>query len=137
MAVFVVTSNGETVEGTSGQTLLSRAGLGCHLLSSFRQQFKAKVYSEDGEIRPIMAVVELPKRGSISVRNLGQVSRAGQEEGSRVELLRQALRDVPRLRTKPETPNHGSQFLYEACLGRLQAWSTGFDYMFTVTGCYG
>jgi hypothetical protein len=34
--------------------------------------FKAKVYSEDGEIRPIMAVVELPKRGSISVRNLGQ-----------------------------------------------------------------
>ena len=90
MAVFVVTSNGETVEGTSGHTLLSRAGLGGHLLSSFRQQFKAKVYSEDGEIRPIMAVVELPKRGSISVRNLGQVSRAGQEEGSQVELLRQA-----------------------------------------------
>jgi hypothetical protein len=39
-----------------------------------KKPFLAKVWSEDGEIRPIDVVLELPKKGgSIAVRNLGEM----------------------------------------------------------------
>ena len=60
------------------------AALDCPLLSSFREQFQARVYSEDGELRPISATLEIPRGPStIAVRNIGQVPRAGRDrEGS-------------------------------------------------------
>ena len=54
--------------------------LDCHLLSPFRTQFQARVYSEDGEVRPINVVLETPRGPStVAVRNIGQVPRAGWE----------------------------------------------------------
>ena len=65
-----------------GKHLATRYGasLDCHLWSPFRKQFQARVYSEDGEIRPISAVLEIPRGPStVAVRNIGQVPRAGWE----------------------------------------------------------
>ena len=56
------------------------AALDCNLLSSLREQFQARVYSEDGEIRPISAVLEIPRGPStVAVRNIGQVPREGRD----------------------------------------------------------
>ena len=44
------------------------------------EQFQARVYSEDGEIRPISAVLEIPRGPStVAVRNIGQVPREGRD----------------------------------------------------------
>ena len=75
-----------------GRQFATRYGaLDCHLLSSFRTQFQARVYSEDGEVRPINVVLETPRGPStVAVRNIGQVPRAGRdwrEAERRAELL--------------------------------------------------
>ena len=78
-----------------GRHLATRYGaaLDCHLLSPFRKQFQARVYSEDGEIRPISAVLEIPRGPStVAVRNIGQVPGEGRDWRIRADLLRQALR---------------------------------------------
>ena len=65
-----------------GRHLATRYGaaLDCHLPSPFRKQFQARVYSEDGEIRPISAVLEIPRGPStVAVRNIGQVPTEGRD----------------------------------------------------------
>ena len=78
-----------------GRQFSTRYGaLDCQILSSFRTQFQARVYSEDGEVRPINVVLETPRGPStVAVRNIGQVPRAGRdwrEAARRAELLRSA-----------------------------------------------
>ena len=75
-----------------GRQFSTRYGaLDCQILSSFRTQFQARVYSEDGEVRPINVVLETPRGPStVAVRNIGQVPRAGRdwrEAERRAELL--------------------------------------------------
>ena len=64
-----------------GRQFSTRYGaLDCQILSSFRTQFQARVYSEDGEVRPINVVLETPRGPStVAVRNIGQVPRAGRD----------------------------------------------------------
>ena len=78
MVGIVVSAHAETAASTSARG--TEELVDCHVLPSFRTQFQARVYSEDGEVRPINVVLETPRGPStVAVRNIGQVPRAGRD----------------------------------------------------------
>ena len=80
MVGSAVTANAESLRECGRQFSTRYGALDCQILSSFRTQFQARVYSEDGEVRPINVVLETPRGPStVAVRNIGQVRRKGRD----------------------------------------------------------